>query len=114
MAVDVTQVPFADWLRMYGRVEVRRWVYDPGGYWQIRHVYLGWLPDGRWWCKRTGDLHGWLFTGDVQVEVRAAAEAKAAELRNGTGWQPAQILEGGAIPARPAKIREWPPGREPG
>lgn len=107
-------MPFGVWMRTYGRVEVCRWVHNPGGYWRVRQVRVGWLPDGSWWVHRTGDGGGWVFTGPDQRRVRAVVERMAARMRDGTGWVEVQPPQPGTQPPRPADVAQWPPGFEPG
>lgn len=110
----MTLVPLHELIRMSDRHHVHRWRHGLHGGWDERHIYLGWMADGRWFVERTGDNHGWTFSGDDQRAVRAAAEAKSAELRDGDGWTETVIHAGGVFPPTPATIVEWPPGLEPG
>jgi hypothetical protein len=112
-----TRIDVHDLNRIYGATMVRRWQCGATGTHRERFVGYGWLPDGRWWVERIGQANTkpWMYSGTDQRKVRAAAEAKCAELTAGGGWTPTiATYEPGAYPMRAAVVPEWPPGFEPG
>lgn len=111
--VAETQIPDHTFFRLLGKNIVACWRTGVGGGWSERHVRIGWLPDGRWWVERTDLRHAWLYRGADQRKVRAAAEAKAVELRvDEVVWQPSPVVHQGRRIAVD-EVRQWPPGLEP-
>lgn len=110
--VAETQIPDHTFFRLDSKVMVGCWRTGVHGGWDQRHVRYGWLPDGRWWVERTGDRYAWLYHGWNQRGLRAAAEAKAAELRDEDSWERAPVVyRGREVPDD--QVPQWPPDREP-
>lgn len=114
--VAETRMPLDEFTSV-SRTMVRRWQSGVEGGYTQRFVCLGWLPDGRWWVELVRQTHcqPWIYTGHDQRQVRAAAEAKCAELMAGGGWAPTiATYQPGVHPPKPADVPEWPAGLEPG
>jgi hypothetical protein len=114
MAVSSREISLHEHIRQHDMGRIRRWRSGLGGGWSERHVSLGWYADGAWWVEHSGEINVWVFVGQDQREVRAAAEAKAAELMAGGDWRPEiATYEPGVMPGRAATVAEWPPGHGP-
>jgi hypothetical protein len=114
MAVTHRESSLYEHIRRYDKGRVRRWRGGVAGASSEEHVTLGWYTDGSWWVEHTAEILVWVFSGDDQFEVRAAAEAYAAELMAGGEWRPTiATYEPGVIPAQAAAVLEWPPGFDP-
>jgi hypothetical protein len=114
MAVSSREISLHEHISQHDKGRVRRWRGGVVGGWLEQDVSLGWYADGAWWVEHTREINVWVFTGDDERKVRAAAEAKAADLMAGGEWWPTvATYEPGAMPGRAATVAEWPPGHEP-
>jgi hypothetical protein len=70
--VDILWLPGVekvDTLRMYGKRTVARWAYHGDIPALNGHLYLGRLPDGRWWTSYTGDGIEWAYPDEQAARV---------------------------------------------